>query len=199
MSNKKLLKLLSQLPDVAEQVAIVKAHIVTPEQAEMLEVLGITVEDIFAGKFAPKHEEGVATLVAAWNEALGEDHFSFAALKTVAEVNQIGAEVEEKHEAEAKDEKKQKVKKVQAVLGETIGKGEDASGKEIDVTKLDMMSHQVRQTVVQVLKDLDPEGYKAYREAKYAGGDNPDLDTRKAAYKLAFEKFLDATYTKPGV
>ena len=70
--------------------------------------------------------------------------------------------------------------------------------KSFPVSRLDAISSQVRNTVDEVLKLVDPVGYTEYRKLKYASGENPSLVERRAAYLLAFKKFLEATYNVPG-
>lgn len=65
---------------------------------------------------------------------------------------------------------------------------------EFIVRKLDVLGRDVRRTVVEALKHLDPEGHKYYAALKYAGGKNPDLEQRKVAYAWAIRRFLDLTY-----
>ncbi|MEI6236318.1 MAG: hypothetical protein WCT04_24945 [Planctomycetota bacterium] len=74
----------------------------------------------------------------------------------------------------------------------------ESGDKSFPVSRLDAISSQVRNTVVEVLKIVDPAGYAEYRKLKYASGENPSLVERRAAYLLAFKKFLEATYNVPG-
>ena len=70
--------------------------------------------------------------------------------------------------------------------------------KSFSVSRLDAISSQVRNTIVEVLKLVDPVGYAEYKKLKYASGENPSLVERRAAYEMAFKKFLAATYNVPG-
>ena len=70
--------------------------------------------------------------------------------------------------------------------------------KSFPVSRLDGISSQVRNTVVEVLKIVDPVGYAEYRKLKYASGENPSLAERRAAYEFAWKKFLQASYNVPG-
>jgi hypothetical protein len=72
-----------------------------------------------------------------------------------------------------------------------VSMAEGADGQTYPVTRLDCIHTQWRQTATSLLRLLDSESYKKYREMKYANGPNPDLATRKAAYMFAFEKFME--------
>ncbi len=65
-------------------------------------------------------------------------------------------------------------------------------------SKLQVVGESWRQHAVQLLRIMDPEGYAAYRKMKYEAGKNPSLDVRKAAYKCALLRFLNASYKLAG-
>ncbi len=67
---------------------------------------------------------------------------------------------------------------------------EGADGQTYPVTKLDCIHGQWRQTAVHLLRLLDPEAYKKYRDMKYGDGPNPDLETRRKAYIFAVTEFM---------
>jgi len=111
-------------------------------------------------------------------------------------------------EAKAKAKKEAQSSKADdeaaAVVKEENVEVQDEAGNTVQASQLDLISSQVRQTVVQVLKKLDHASYKKYAAIKYEGcpkgsGKKPGLEQRKKAYLFAFERFLEATYTKPGV
>lgn len=85
-----------------------------------------------------------------------------------------------------------------ANLLEPVQNYDAPDGKTYPMSRLDMVSHQWRQTAVQLLKVLDPKAYQKYREMKYKGREKPDLKTRRAAYKFAIVKFLEISYNIPG-
>jgi len=84
-------------------------------------------------------------------------------------------------------------KEFKDALAQVIGAVE-VDGKEVPVLQVDAVSSQIRQSITQVLRVTDPEGYAEYRKIKYANGDEPSLTDRKAAYRFAFRRFLNATY-----
>ena len=65
-------------------------------------------------------------------------------------------------------------------------------------SQLQVAGEMWRQQAVQLLKIVDPEAYAEYRKMKYGAGKSPDLDVRKAAYKFALLRFLDASYKIAG-
>ena len=91
-----------------------------------------------------------------------------------------------------------KAAKIKEKMSEPIDMFKAADGKEYAVTGIDAMSHQFRRMAVEGLKVVDPEGYDEYRKMKYAGGPNPDLATRKAAYIFAATRFIEKSYSIPG-
>lgn len=76
--------------------------------------------------------------------------------------------------------------KLDVVIGEKDGQ---------PVTRGDIEFDRVRQTITTLLAATDFDAYTEYRQLKY-GDFEPTLEMRKAAYKVAFEKLLDAMYTK---
>ena len=70
--------------------------------------------------------------------------------------------------------------------------------KSFPVSRLDAISSQVRNTIVEVLKVVNPEAYAEYRKLKYATGENPSLAERRASYLFAFQKFMEASYNVAG-
>ncbi len=84
-------------------------------------------------------------------------------------------------------------------LFEPVALHEAADGNSYPVTPLEIAVKHLRNGAVELLKIADPEGYAKYREIKYGAGDNPDLETRRKAYLLAFERLLQAGYSMPGL
>jgi hypothetical protein len=78
------------------------------------------------------------------------------------------------------------------VVGQSL-----VGGEVVEVTLLDMVSSQVRNTIAQVLKEIAPDVYAQYREVKDAC--DGSLAARKTAYKILFDAFLDRTYRLAGV
>ncbi len=68
-----------------------------------------------------------------------------------------------------------------------------------NVTAFEAGVASVRASVRSALKEIDPEGYEAYREIKYRDGDNPSLAQRREAYLFAFARLLAVGYTVPGL
>lgn len=56
----------------------------------------------------------------------------------------------------------------------------------INVTVGHMAYYQLARTSVALIRELSPDGYKAYKAAKYPEGEATN-ETRAAAYKLAIE------------
>ena len=83
-------------------------------------------------------------------------------------------------------------------LNEALSMFKGADGKDYPVSGKHIVSTQVRQAITATVKELDPEAYAVYRQIKYANGENPDIETRKKAYRHAFEAFLRLTYHIPG-
>ncbi len=88
--------------------------------------------------------------------------------------------------------------KAKAALLEPVQNYDAPDGKTYAFARIDMVSHQWRQTAVQLLKVLDPKAYQKYREMKYKNGKEPDLKARMKAYKFAIMRFLELSYRIPG-
>ena len=87
----------------------------------------------------------------------------------------------------------QKAEKMAAdveALQSVVSMAEGADGQTYPVSRLDVIHSQWRQTATGILRLVNPEAYKKYRELKYSKGQNPDLATRKAAYEYAVLEFL---------
>lgn len=97
-------------------------------------------------------------------------------------------------------EKKQQAAAIKDALEKPVTMASSkVDGKEYLLTGLDMFGHQWRQQATQIVKVLDPETYTQYKAVKYGKGDQPDLETRKAAYKIIVERCLELSYRVAGV
>jgi len=70
---------------------------------------------------------------------------------------------------------------------------------DVMVTRLEGLGLQWRRTAIDILKQTDPTGVTLYRSVKYADGatDNPDLDTRREAYKVAALRVIEQHFDHP--
>ena len=195
-SGAEILELLKKLPEAREQ--IVTAHLLTPEQAGWLEHVGLTVAHLLTGYYSEDVAEEVKATIAAWDEVLGESFLS----DTTVDPALVSAmsEIDKKESAKIAETKlSDKDKKLKQGLQNVVDKFHGADGKDYPVTALNVQSHSWRRFAVEVVRLFDPETYAKYRDMKYKGGSNPDLKTRQEAYKFIICRFLEISYTVPGL
>lgn len=195
-SGAEVFELLNKLPEA--RVQIIQAHLMTPQQAQWLEQVDLTVDQILCGYYSQDVAETVKEIFAAWDEFLGKPYFADLAVEPeLAEAVKTICEAEVAKEADASLSPKEKAAKQHLTTVVQTHKGED--GKEYPVTPLNIQSHGWRRFAVECVRLLDPVAYEKYRQMKYSAGPNPDLETRREAYRFIIDRFLELSYTIPGL
>ena len=195
-SGAEVLELLEKLPEA--RVQIITAHLLSTAQSEWLEHAGLTVEQIVCGDYSPDVSHEVESIFAEWDEFLGKPYFAEWAVKPeLAEAVKSIGEAQIAKNADASLTPKEKAAKEHLTKVVNTHKGED--GKEYPVTPLNIQSHGWRRFAVECVRLLDPVAYEKYKQMKYGKGQNPDLATRLEAYKFILNRFLELSYTIPGL
>jgi hypothetical protein len=76
-------------------------------------------------------------------------------------------------------------------LNEAVNPFHEVDGEYHVVTVAEAMVREIRRTPVEVLQTRDPASYDEYRQIKYAAGDAPTLQMRKAAYIFAAKRLVE--------
>jgi hypothetical protein len=81
-----------------------------------------------------------------------------------------------------------------------------ADGQDYPVTVAMVQNAQVRGMIVKVVQILDPKAHTEYLKLRYGKAYGhpelkyqPTLAERRAAYEFAFKRYLELTYTVPGL